>query len=215
MKRIALSLIIALPLMFVGCSKENNTTGNDTNPTGNQQTVSSEFSFNQLNTWLYMSKSEVVSQLTAADFTEGMPYRKNETYTRTNITTGEMLICNMRADSTGGINAISLTRMTNGGSTATSIEFIKTYVGQLKELLKDEDMVQCQGEIQVNEYVHPSYPTWDEFVAGMEEYSDSTDLGLNWIEYHTERGGFVYCQATEYDNFTTNTEWIQLIKTSK
>lgn len=205
MKKNLLALIIALPLMLAGCSKDDNNGGSGS---------SSEFSFAQLNTWLEMSEGAVADQLLAAGYSENSQGTDMgiRAFMKVNYSTGEAVSCGLSTGDGGVIHSIQMTKMAGGITTAASTAFVKTYVGQMQELLKDEELTQGSGSIHVTEYEHPYYTSWTEFQAGMEGYANQENLSFEWSESHAVHYGSVISQCTEYNGRASSMQMIQLSK---
>ncbi len=212
MKRIALSLLLVLPLLFVGCDKENNTTGNGT-PSGNQQTSAVEFSFAKLNTWIGKDTTTIINELTSLGFTSGRPYGKNSTisYTLIDQATMMMIECDMTADDNGIVKSVQLSRFLSGQTTASNIALMKQLVSEERTLLQDELLVNSSGNIHITDNDNPSFVSWEEFQTEMEKYVNNNDLGLNWYDVYTLHSAYVTLQNSVYEDLVSTAQTIALI----
>ena len=213
MKRIALSLLLALPLIFVGCDKENNTTGNGSNPSRNQQTSAVEFSFVKLNTWLGEDTTTIINELTTLGFTSGRPYGKNSTISYTLIDQASLMMieCDLTADENGIVKSAQLSRFLSGQSTASNIALMKQLVTEERTLLQDEMLVNSYGDIHITDYDHPSFESWDEFQTELEKYVNNNDLGFNWYDAYTIHSAYVMLQNNVYEGQVSTSQTIALI----
>ena len=212
MKRIALSLLLVLPLLFVGCDKENNTTGNGT-PSGNQQTSVVEFSFAKLNTWIGKDTTTIINELTSLGFTSGRPYGKNSTisYTLIDQATMMMIECDMTADDNGIVKSVQLSRFLSGQTTASNIALMKQLVSEERTLLQDELLVNSSGNIHITDNDNPSFVSWEELQTEMEKYVNNNDLGLNWYDVYTLHSAYVMLQNSVYEDLVSTAQTIALI----
>lgn len=196
MKKTLFALILALPMLFAGCSKDDNSTS------GGSPTA---IGFEKLNTWIGASKSSVVSELQQMGFTEGSMFDVggSNNYSYMNEAAMIYITCSLTTDDNNTVRIASIMQMSLADSYNGIWNTFQNHVQQERQLFGNP--VQSHGEIDWDDTDDEdseidgseSFDSYDAFSSAAAAMGSHLYVQLLWGDYYQDR---VTSVAASYDN---------------
>ena len=201
-------MLIALPLLFAGCDKENN----DSAASG---TASDLLNFETLDKMIGTDATTLSNQLLQMGFTNfsmsaAVPY----SYMLQNPTSMEMLLCQLNVED-GVVHGINIVQFALAQSLDASITTFRSYVGQEQQLYIGRERIQNMGQLAWDDTFDS-----DSEVDGSAEYTSLEEMlafvaseshlfwEIAWIDVYQGRTAVV---GVEYDALQYGDQSIQTL----
>lgn len=196
MKKALFALIIAFPMIFSGCSKDDNS-----NSGGSPTSIG----FEKLNTWIGASEASVASELQQMGFTADNSYDKNGNTSYTYMDEAAMvyIMCNIITDDNNTVRGTSFMQMSLATSYNGTLSTFQHHVQQERQLFGNP--VQSQGEIDWDDTDDEdsaidgseSYGNYDTFSSAAATMGSHRYVQLGWSDLYQNKVAGV---AASYDN---------------
>lgn len=199
MKKTLFALILALPMLFAACGKDDK---------GATATSPKGIDFEKLNTWIGTSEASVVSELQQMGFTAEGGYDEKGSLRYSYIDQAGMVYiqCYITTDDNNTVRGTSVMQMSMASSYSSTLSTLQKHVQQERQMFGSP--VRSMGEIDWDD-------TDDEYraVDGSEEYdnygvfsADAATMGshlyvqLAWSDFYQDRVASV---AASFDNMNS------------
>lgn len=199
MKKTLFALILALPMLFAACGKDDN---------GATATSPKGIDFEKLNTWIGTSEASVVSELQQMGFTAEGGYDEKGSLRYSYIDQAGMvyLSCYLTTDTNNTVRVVSVMQMSVASSYSSTLSTLQNYVQQERQLFGNPS--QSMGEIDWDDTDDEDsaidgseeYDNYDVFSAAAATMGSHLYVQLAWSDFYQDRVASV---AASFDNMNS------------
>lgn len=199
MKKTLFALILALPMLFAACGKDDN---------GATATSPKSIDFEKLNTWIGTSEASVVSELQQMGFTAEGGYDEKGSLRYSYIDQAGMVYiqCYITTDDNNTVRGTSVMQMSVASSYSSTLSTLQNYVQQERQLFGNPS--QSMGEIDWDDTDDEDsasdgseeYDSYDAFSAAASTMGSHLYVQLAWSDFYQDRVASV---AASFDNMNS------------
>lgn len=205
MKKTLFALLMAIPMLFTACGKDDSNTSNGA-------TVAIDFE--KLNSWIGLSKTTVDNELKQMGFTEGGLDKGSINYTYMDQASMVYVICTITSDDNGIVRRTGATQFTVANSFNGTLATFQKYVQQERQLFGSP--VETSGEIAWDDTDddnnaidgRESYDSYEDFASAASSMGSHRYLEFYWLDKYSDISAILY--AT-YDNMREGSSATQMV----
>ncbi len=194
MKKTLFALILALPMLFAACGKDDN---------GATATSPKGIDFEKLNTWIGTSEASVVSELQQMGFTAEGGYDEKGSLRYSYIDQAGManIQCYITTDDNNTVRGTSVMQMSLASSYISTLSTLQNHVQQERQMFGSP--VRSMGEIDWDDDEDSAidgseeYDNYDVFSAAAATMGSHLFVRLAWGDFYQDRVASV---AASFDN---------------
>ena len=199
MKKKLFALILALPMLFAACGKDDN---------GASATSPKGIDFEKLNTWIGTSEASVVSELQQMGFTAEGGYDEKGSLRYSYMDQAAMIyiMCQITTDDNNTVRGTSVMQMSMASSYISTLSTLQNHVQQERQLFGNP--VQSMGEIDWDDTDDEDsaidgseeYDNYDVFSTAAATMGSHLYVQLAWSDFYQDRVASV---AASFDNMNS------------
>lgn len=199
MKKTLFALILALPMLFAACGKDDN---------GATATSPKSIDFEKLNTWIGTSEASVVSELQQMGFTAEGGYDEKGSLRYSYIDQAGMVYiqCYITTDDNNTVRGTSVMQMSMASSYISTLSTLQNHVQQERQMFGSP--VRSMGEIDWDDTDDEDsaidgseeYDNYDVFSTAAATMGSHLYVQLAWSDFYQDRVASV---AASFDNMNS------------
>ena len=199
MKKTLFALILALPMLFAACGKDDN---------GATATSPKGIDFEKLNTWIGTSEASVVGELQQMGFTAEGGYDEKGSLRYSYIDQAGMvyLSCYLTTDTNNTVRVVSVMQMSMASSYISTLSTLQNHVQQEHQMFGSP--VRSMGEIDWDDTDDEDsasdgseeYDNYDVFSTAAATMGSHLYVQLAWSDFYQDRVASV---AASFDNMNS------------
>lgn len=199
MKKTLFALILALPMLFAACGKDDN---------GATATSPKSIDFEKLNTWIGTSEASVVSELQQMGFTAEGGYDEKGSLRYSYIDQAGMIYiqCYITTDDNNTVRGTSVMQMSMASSYISTLSTLQNHVQQERQMFGSP--VRSMGEIDWDDTDDEDsaidgseeYDNYDVFSTAAATMGSHLYVQLAWSDFYQDRVASV---AASFDNMNS------------